>query len=92
MAPTGELDIATVEAVRAEVGLRAPDEGLELDLSGVEFLDTSGIQLVVESFRSARDEGFDLRVRKAPPGVHRVFQIAGLEGVLPFVNGGDRGV
>ena len=90
VAPTGELDIATVDAVRAEVEQRRGDEGLEIDLSGVDFLDTSGIQLIVESHRAARAEGFELSVHRAPPGVQRVFKIAGLEGVLPFVDGDGR--
>jgi anti-anti-sigma factor len=84
VAPHGELDIATAEIVRAELAARDSGEPLTLDLRGLEFLDTSGIQLVVECFRAARDEEFDLRILRAPPQVHRVFEIAGLESVLPF--------
>ena len=84
VAPTGELDIAAVEAVRTELAERGEDEGVTLDLRDVEFLDTSGIQVVVEAWRDARERGFDLRVLRAPPRVHRVFEISGLDGVLPF--------
>ena len=76
--PEGELDIATVDLVRAAAGGRGPDEGLVLDLSALSFLDTSGIQLVVETFRAARDSGFSLRILRARPQVQRVFEIAGL--------------
>jgi anti-sigma B factor antagonist len=86
VAPTGELDIATVDAVRAELATREPGEGVVLDLSGVEFLDTSGIQVTVELWRASTDEGFDLRVVRAPPQVHRVFVLAGLHDVLPFAD------
>ena len=86
--PEGELDIATVDLVRAAVGERGPDEGLVLDLSALDFLDTSGIQLVVEAFRDARDSGFNLRIIRARPQVQRVFEIAGLEKVLPFEDAG----
>lgn len=82
--PEGELDIATVDAVRSAVGERGAGEGLVLDLSALTFLDTSGIQLIVEAFRDARDTGFALAIVRARPQVQRVFEIAGLESVLPF--------
>ncbi len=85
--PTGELDIATVDAVRAELGNREAGEDLVVDLRQVEFLDTSGIQVVIEAWRAAREADFALRVIRAAPSVHRVFEIAGLEEVLPFENG-----
>lgn len=88
VAPTGELDIATVDAVRDEAGRRAPGEALVIDLSGLTFLDTSAIALVVEAYRAAAQQGFTLRIVRARPHVQRVFEIAGLEGVLPFEDGG----
>jgi anti-anti-sigma factor len=84
VAPTGELDIAAVEAMRAELADRAHGEDVTIDLRGVEFLDTSGIQVVVEAWRNAREDGFTLRLIRAEPRVHRVFEISGLDGVLPF--------
>ena len=89
VAPTGELDIATVDAVRVELTARAEGEGIVLDLRGVQFLDTSGIQVAVEAWRASREEEFELRIVRADPRVQRVFEIAGLEGVLPFVDAPD---
>lgn len=87
VAPVGELDIATVDAVRSEAAQRGPGEGLLIDLSGLAFLDTSAIALVVEAHRSATTESFPLRIIRARPSVQRVFEIAGLDGVLPFEDG-----
>jgi anti-anti-sigma factor len=84
--PTGEIDIATVEAVRAELAARAPEEDVVLDLRDVEFLDTSGIQVAVEAWRTAQAEGYELRILRARRQVHRVFEIAGLGNVLPFAD------
>jgi anti-anti-sigma factor len=84
VACVGELDIATAADVRAQLAAREPGEDLVLDLSGLDFLDTSGIQIVVEAYRAARDSDFSLTVIKAQPRVHRVFEIAGLAEVLPF--------
>jgi anti-sigma B factor antagonist len=86
VAATGELDIATVDALRAELAARTPGQGVVLDLSGIQFLDTSGIQVAVETWRASRDEGFELRIVRAAPQVHRVFVLAGLHDVLPFAD------
>jgi anti-sigma B factor antagonist len=85
--PVGELDIATVDQVRAAVAKRREGAGLVLDLSELEFMDTSGIQVIVESFRDAREAGFTLSIVRADPQVQRVFEIAGLDTVLPFTDG-----
>jgi anti-anti-sigma factor len=85
--PTGELDIATVGAVRAALTARESGDGVVLDLREVEFLDTSGIQVAVEAWRAARADGHELLILRAVPQVHRVFEIAGLGDVLPFADG-----
>jgi anti-sigma B factor antagonist len=82
--PSGELDIATVDRVRGALAERADGEGVEIDLRGLQFLDTSGLQLVVETHRHAREAGYDLRIVRGSPHVQRVFEIAGLDRVLPF--------
>lgn len=87
--PEGELDIAAVDAVRDAIAARAPGEALVIDLRSLDFLDTSGIHLMVEVHRRAGEEAFSLRVVRARKPVQRVFEIAGLEGVLPFVEVGD---
>jgi anti-sigma B factor antagonist len=82
--PVGELDIATVERVAFALEERSAGSGVCLDLTQLDFLDTSGIQLLVETFRNARTQNFALRILRASPRVHRVFEIAGLDSVLPF--------
>jgi anti-anti-sigma factor len=85
--PRGELDIATVPRLREALAQREPAEALVLDLSGLAFLDTSGLQIVVETGRRARAEGFELTLVRGPHAVQRVFEIAGLVELLPFVDG-----
>ncbi len=89
--PRGELDIATVPVVRGALADRSPGEALVLDLGQLAFMDTSGIQLVVEAHRAARAEGFRLSVLRGPPSIQRVFEISGLADVLPFADGSPGG-
>ena len=85
--PRGELDIATVPQLRDALAQRDPDDALVLDLRDLTFLDTSGLQAVVEVSRRARGEGFELTLVRGPRGVQRVVEIAGLREMLPFSDG-----
>ena len=89
--PVGELDIATVERMRNAYVEREPGQALTLDLTCLEFMDTSGIQVIVEAYRAAREEGFDLSIIPAQPDIQRVFELAGLDRVLPFTPANGNG-
>jgi len=86
--PSGELDIATVDRVRTALAERSADESVQIDLRNLSFLDTSGLQFVVETHRRAREEGYPLQILRGSANVHRVFEIAGLDAVLPFADVG----
>jgi anti-sigma B factor antagonist len=83
--PTGELDIAT--APRLEQALadgREPGQRVVLDLAELEFMDSTGLRVIVRAVEAARDGGWELRLRPGPRAVHRVFEIAGVVDALPF--------
>jgi anti-anti-sigma factor len=80
----GELDLATVEAVRADLfGQLAvlPDGGrLTLDLRPTTYLPSAGIGLLLEVLEHARARGIDLRILTEPAGLPaRAFALAGLD-------------
>ncbi|MBE2315564.1 STAS domain-containing protein [Solirubrobacter sp. CPCC 204708] len=79
VAPVGEIDLGTVDAVEAEIeqGLAEPHRELVLDLRAVSFLDSTGIRLVVEL---ARDHGPAFAVVRGTGEVDRVFGLVGLDG------------
>jgi anti-sigma B factor antagonist len=87
VAPRGEIDLATVDILKAAVESELnTGDALVLDLRGVAFMDTSGLRYVLElAQRSSRQE-FALRVVRGPRAVQRVFEISGVEGRLPFVD------
>ena len=64
VAPVGELDLFSVDEVRA--ALAARPEGCDvvvLDLRGLTFFDTSGMRLVVETLQELRRDGHAVRDR-----------------------------
>ena len=77
---TGDLDLAAVDDLRegAQVQLAAGCRHLTLDLTGVTFLDSSGLGALVELRNTTRRSGVTLAVVNVPPGPARIITIAGL--------------
>lgn len=77
--PAGDIDLATVDALEAEIhtAQAAPHTQLVLDLRAVEFLDSTAIRLVV---RLSRDVGDAFAVVRGTGEVARVFDLVGLDG------------
>lgn len=84
----GELDLSTTDKVEKElerVEATAPRE-LVLDLSGLTFLDSTGLRLVVGADQRARATDRRLVVVKGPIAVQRVFSITKLDERLDMVD------
>src|SRR3954451_9233100 len=85
VAPAGELDLGTVDEVRAALEARPGGCGLVvLDLRELTFFDTSGMRLVVETLESTAAENLRLALVRGPADVQRLFALARLEDRLPF--------
>jgi len=84
VAPHGEVDMETAPELRAACD--AADGTLILDLRAVAFLDTSGLNLVMECQRRADVDGVGFAVVRGPALVMRIFEIAGLNHRLRFVD------
>jgi anti-sigma B factor antagonist len=84
----GEVDLATAPELEAalERGLQGTARRLVVDLRGVEFLDSSGLSLLVRHDRLARSAARRLVVIKGPPHVHQVFELTGLSDHLTIVD------
>jgi anti-sigma B factor antagonist len=85
----GELEVATVERADealSQLEVRTSD-AVVLDLSGVTFIDSTGLRFVLGVDRRARQDGWRLALVPAPPEVQRTFQLTRLEEQLPFLPG-----
>jgi len=83
----GELDIAGAPALEEELlRVEATDaEQIVVDLSSLEFIDSTGIRLVVMAAdRCSADSR--LTLLRGPKQVHRVFEITDLAKRLPFAD------
>jgi anti-sigma B factor antagonist len=79
--PQGELDVATVEGLRQqwldEVDARQPDR-LVVDMSGVTFLDSTGLGAIVALQRRQRPHGGVVAIANATPMVAKILQLTGM--------------
>lgn len=85
----GELDLPATAELEPELDRVAGEPGLEvltLDLRGLEFLDSSGLRLVVVVERRLRDAGRRLVLVRGPQPVQRVFEITRMTDRLEFVD------
>jgi anti-sigma B factor antagonist len=88
---TGDLDIATlVEAEDAVAAAeRAAPDVLVVDLSGLGFLDSSGVRLVLQAEARARAAGRRVAVVLGTGRALRLFEVLGLLARLEVVEGPD---
>jgi anti-sigma B factor antagonist len=85
--PVGALDLATVAVLEDELaGLRdAGFRALVVDLSRLEFMDSSGLHLVLRWTEAADKDGFSIAFVPAPANVQRVFELTSTEQLIAFL-------
>ena len=78
---TGEIDHHGADKVRDTIDdslRRTCPRMLVLDFGGVEFMDSSGIGIVLGRYRLMQDMGGKLALKNLPPHIRRVMQVAGI--------------
>lgn len=84
----GELDLATVPC--AEDAIARAERGglplLEVDLSTLVFMDSTGLRLMLRTRGRARDAGRRLLVHRGPRAVQRLFEVTALTPLFEFVD------
>jgi anti-sigma B factor antagonist len=89
IAATGELDLSGAAALEAEIESLTADPGIGtvvLDLSGLEFMDSSGLRTIVLADMRAREAGRRFALVRGPETVHRVYEITRMSDRLDFVD------
>ncbi len=80
----GEIDAATAPALSADLS-RAVASGsnpIEIDLSAVTFIDSSGLRALIIGRQEAEAAGNSLRIVKASDVVSRLLDVTGLSETL----------
>ena len=85
---SGELDLATAEALEEELKRqeRRDPSTLMLDLREITFMDSTGLRTVIAADSRARERGARLVIVRPPEEVDRVFRITRMDEHLEMVD------
>ena len=89
LTPRGELDMASAPELEQAVMPRLQQGSwIVLDLRSLDFIDSSGLRVVVGAHRLAEEHGGRFTCVRGAPGstVHRIVEIAGIDGVIEMVD------
>jgi anti-sigma B factor antagonist len=86
MTLTGNLDATTAdlvtETVTGELGEKHTN--MVIDLSGVDFMSSSGLRSILAAAQEARNKGGDLRLAGANKHVKRVLDFSGFTKIMKY--------
>lgn len=82
--PEGDIDLHAAPEFRKVLHkvLEGGPTSITVDLSGVPFIDSSGIATIVEILKLTRQRGGSVTVEGCQPTVRDTFEIAGLTKIL----------
>jgi anti-anti-sigma factor len=85
IALSGELDLQGVERLTQQLReAQSADGSLTIDLSELEFIDSSGLGVLLRFHNAMVTANRSYRVLPGPPPVHRAFVLTGLDQTLQF--------
>lgn len=82
---TGELDHCCAQRVRRELDSLIAEPSvrwLVLDFSRLQFMDSSGIGVILGRYRQLRDRGGHVGIIHMNPQIQRIFRMSGLDRVI----------
>jgi anti-anti-sigma factor len=81
----GELDLATAPMVAQRLGtLREQDAGVVLDLDELDFIDMSGLRMLLAAAEEAARDGWAFSVTRGSAAVRRLLDLVQVDGPLPL--------
>jgi anti-sigma B factor antagonist len=84
MAIAGEIDLYTAPRLQAEFTrlLETGPDRVVIDMSGVEFCDSTGMNVLLSALKRLRERGGVLEVAAPRPAVRKILQVTGLDSVF----------
>jgi anti-anti-sigma factor len=84
----GEFDLAAAE--NFQEALKRAQSGnpalIIIDLGGLTFIDSTGLQMILKANARSRENGFRLEIVRGSEKVQRIFEVTGIHEHLPMVD------
>jgi len=91
--PAGEIDLYTAPKLQADlaalIGDADPAARFVIDMSSVEFCDSTGMNVLLSSLRLVRVRGGELELAAPRPAVQKILSVTGLDSVFSIRPAGD---
>lgn len=87
---SGEIDLYTAPRLKSELtAVLSADHPVRVvvDMSGVEFCDSTGMNVLLSAMKRARDCGGILELAGPRPAVRKILQVTGLDSVFTVLDG-----
>ena len=81
----GEIDLYTAPRLQSELSAALADGApaqIVVDMSGVEFCDSTGMNVLLAAHRLATERGGDLTLAAPRPSVRKILEVTGLQSVF----------
>ena len=89
MIATGEIDLYTAPRLQSElaevIANAAPASRIVVDMSGVEFCDSTGMNVLLSCLRQVRERGGELELAAPRPAVMKILQVTALDSVFTII-------
>jgi anti-sigma B factor antagonist len=79
---TGEIDAHTAPRLADSFALLPGEGDINLDMAGVDFMDSSGLRVLIDVHQRAESEGRRLVICRPSNSVARLIEISGLANLL----------
>jgi anti-sigma B factor antagonist len=88
MSVAGEIDLYTAPRLQSELmaAINGGHVRLVVDMSGVDFCDSTGINVLLAAHRHARERGGELALARPGSATRKVLQVTGLESVFTVLD------
>jgi stage II sporulation protein AA (anti-sigma F factor antagonist) len=88
----GEIDHHSIKGVREElddiIGASRP-KTMILELSGIDFMDSSGLGLVLGRYRKLSETGSEMLIKNPTRETERILKMAGVDKLIKIINQKD---
>lgn len=74
----GEVDLSNAARLAEAIESASGEDAILVELSGLEFIDSTGLSVLLDAAKRSREHGRKLRVRGARGQVRRVLEVAGV--------------
>lgn len=92
---TGDMDHHNVGLMRSEIDRairEKPVKNVVFDLSKLDFMDSSGVGLMLGRYKLVKELGGSVFIAGAKPAVERIINVSGLHKIIPIYESMDKAI